>query len=154
MHAKVCVIDDVWLEVGSDNLNRRSWTHDSELSCAVLDSTYDEREPLDPGGIGDRARVLPHDTRLRLWREHLGRDDSDDSDLVDAASGFEAWRATAAALDAWHDGGRRGPRPTGHAAFHQPERVAPKQRWWSDPFHRLFVDPDGRPRHLRRARHI
>jgi hypothetical protein len=64
IHAKVCVIDDVWLEVGSDNLNRRSWTHDSELSCAVLDTTYDKREPIDPAGIGDRARVLARDTRL------------------------------------------------------------------------------------------
>ena len=35
VHAKVCVIDDVWAAVGSDNVNRRSWTHDSELSCAV-----------------------------------------------------------------------------------------------------------------------
>ena len=39
VHAKVCVIDDIWATVGSDNLNRRSWTHDSELSCAVLDDT-------------------------------------------------------------------------------------------------------------------
>ena len=35
---------------GSDNFNRRSWTHDSELSSAVLDTTRDPREPLDPGG--------------------------------------------------------------------------------------------------------
>ncbi len=58
VHAKICVIDDVWLELGSDNLNRRSWTHDSELSCAVLDTTFDERQPLDPGRLGDHARVL------------------------------------------------------------------------------------------------
>ena len=37
VHAKVRVIDDKWATVGSDNLNRRSWTHDSELSCAVVD---------------------------------------------------------------------------------------------------------------------
>src|SRR5919107_939398 len=36
VHAKVCVVDDVWASVGSDNFNRRSWTHDSELSSAVL----------------------------------------------------------------------------------------------------------------------
>ena len=45
VHAKVCVVDDVWASVGSDNFNRRSWTHDSELSCAVLDDTRDERAP-------------------------------------------------------------------------------------------------------------
>ena len=154
VHAKVCVIDDVWLEVGSDNLNRRSWTHDSELSCAVLDATRDSREPLDPGGLGDDARVLPRDTRLRLWREHLGRPDGDDADLLDPVSGFEAWTSTAMALDDWHEGGRRGPRPPGHARPHQPERVPGRERWWSHAFHHLFADPDGRPRRLARADEI
>src|SRR3954464_724075 len=37
VHAKVCVVDDTWVSVGSDNFNRRSWTHDSELSSTVLD---------------------------------------------------------------------------------------------------------------------
>ena len=151
VHAKVCVIDDVWMEVGSDNLNRRSWTHDSELSCAVLDTTRDDREPRDPAGLGDGARVLPRDTRLRLWREHLGRDVGDDSDLLDPASGFAAWRAAAVALDEWHAGGRYRPRPRGRARVHQPERVPRRHQWWSELFHRGFVDPDGRPRHLRRA---
>jgi phosphatidylserine/phosphatidylglycerophosphate/cardiolipin synthase-like enzyme len=32
VHSKACVVDDVWCAVGSDNLNRRSWTHDSEIS--------------------------------------------------------------------------------------------------------------------------
>ena len=31
VHAKVCVIDDMWGCVGSDNFNRRSWSHDSEF---------------------------------------------------------------------------------------------------------------------------
>jgi phosphatidylserine/phosphatidylglycerophosphate/cardiolipin synthase-like enzyme len=45
VHAKTCIVDDVWASVGSDNFNRRSWTHDSELSCAVLDDTPDLRDP-------------------------------------------------------------------------------------------------------------
>jgi len=151
IHAKVCVIDDVWLEVGSDNINRRSWTHDSELSCAVLDATCDEREPVDPAGMGDRARVLARDTRLRLWREHLGREHGDDADLVDPVRGFDAWRATAAALGAWHDGGGHGPRPPGHARFHHPEGVPQTHRWWAHTFHHVAVDPDGRPRRVRRT---
>ena len=56
VHAKVCVIDDVWVMLGSDNVNRRSWTHDSELSCAVIDAVPDDREPRDPAGLGDGAR--------------------------------------------------------------------------------------------------
>ena len=58
MHAKVCIVDDVWITCGSDNLNRRSWTHDSEISCAVVDSTRDAREPADLTGRGDGARRL------------------------------------------------------------------------------------------------
>jgi phosphatidylserine/phosphatidylglycerophosphate/cardiolipin synthase-like enzyme len=151
VHAKVCVIDDVWLEAGSDNLNRRSWTHDSEVSCAVLDSTLDEREPVDPAGLGDGARALARDTRLRLFREHLGREIDDDLDLLDPVSAFEAWRAAAKELDAWHDAGGQGPRPPGRARLHTPERVPRWQRAPSWILHRLIVDPDGRPRRLRRV---
>jgi phosphatidylserine/phosphatidylglycerophosphate/cardiolipin synthase-like enzyme len=45
VHAKLCVIDDVWMAVGSDNLNLRSWTHDSEVCCGVIDSARDQRAP-------------------------------------------------------------------------------------------------------------
>ena len=55
VHAKACIIDDVWASVGSDNFNRRAWTHDSELSCAVLDETLDPREPRTLGGPGQHA---------------------------------------------------------------------------------------------------
>jgi phosphatidylserine/phosphatidylglycerophosphate/cardiolipin synthase-like enzyme len=150
VHAKVCVIDDVWMVVGSDNVNRRSWTHDSELSCAIVDATRDAREPTDPAGLGDGARVLARDTRLRLWREHLGRDDGDDADLVDPVRGFEAFRDAARALDQWADGGRNGARPPGHARIHDPERVEAHHKWWAQRVHRAFLDPDGRPRDLRR----
>src|SRR5205807_5089894 len=57
IHAKVCVIDDVLLVVGSDNLNRRSWTHDSEISCSVIDAKPDDRAPADPGGRSEERRV-------------------------------------------------------------------------------------------------
>ncbi len=43
VHAKICIIDDTWFTCGSDNFNRRSWTNDSELTCAVLDTTVDNR---------------------------------------------------------------------------------------------------------------
>jgi len=37
VHAKACVVDDTWATIGSDNFNRRSWTHDSELSAVVVE---------------------------------------------------------------------------------------------------------------------
>ena len=151
VHSKVCVVDDVWMIVGSDNLNIRSWTNDSELSCAVLDEERDEREPADPGGHGDGARFLARDTRLRLWREHLGRDDGDDEDLVDGVVGIGALRSAAAELDAWHDRDCSGPRPPGRLREHRPGPVRWWAQWWAQPIHRVLVDPDGRPRRLRRA---
>ena len=73
VHAKLCVIDDVWAAVGSDNFNTRSWTHDSELTAAVLDAERDPRAPTDPGGLGDGARRFARELRLTMLREHLGR---------------------------------------------------------------------------------
>ena len=159
VHAKVCVIDDVWAAVGSDNLNRRSWTHDAELSAAVLDPTTDPREPRDPAGLGDGARVFPRELRLRLWREHLGRRAGEDQDLVDLDEGFDAWRRAAAALDAWNrelagpELAGRDPagRPPGQVREHEPGRVQPWASWWAGPVYRALVDPDGRPRRLRRT---
>lgn len=150
VHAKTCVVDDVWLMVGSDNLNRRSWTHDSELSCAVVDETRDERAPRDPAGLGDGARRLARETRLQLWREHLGRD-GNDTDLLDPISGFDAFAQSAAALDHWHREGRRGPRPPGHVRQHPAEDTRALARWWTPVLYRAVLDPDGRPRPMRRA---
>ena len=62
VHAKVCVIDDWWATIGSDNFNRRSWTHDSELSAVVLDTAGDDHSAY--------ARRL----RLTLAAEHLDRE--------------------------------------------------------------------------------
>jgi phosphatidylserine/phosphatidylglycerophosphate/cardiolipin synthase-like enzyme len=149
VHAKVVVIDDVLAMIGSDNMNRRSWTHDSELSIAVLDEERDEREPRDPAGLGDGARRFARDLRLRLWQEHLGA--TSDEGLLDARGGFERWRDTAEAVDAWHDGGERGRRPSGRIRRHRPRPVAAWQRAWAWPIYRTVVDPDGRPRALRRS---
>ena len=73
VHAKVCIIDDTWACVGSDNANRRSWTHDSELSCAVLDTV---------GG-------WPRQLRLELVAEHLGHPLSEE-EAIDPVRTFRA----------------------------------------------------------------
>jgi phosphatidylserine/phosphatidylglycerophosphate/cardiolipin synthase-like enzyme len=152
VHAKAVMIDDVWAMVGSANLNRRSWTHDSEVACAVLDERCDLRAPADPGGLGDGARKFARELRLRLWREHLdlAGDQSGDERLLDPVAGFEVWRARAAELEAWYQRGRQGPRPPGRVRPHRVELARALQARWVPPLYRLAVDPDGRPLPRRR----
>jgi phosphatidylserine/phosphatidylglycerophosphate/cardiolipin synthase-like enzyme len=146
VHAKVVIIDDVWAMVGSDNLNRRSWTHDSELSCAVIDETRDEREPRDPAGLGDGARVFARDLRLELWREHLdlAEDGSQDPGVMVASEAFASMQASVKAMDDWYERGCEGPRPPGRLRTHVPERVPRRTKVWAVPVSRLVYDPDGR----------
>jgi phosphatidylserine/phosphatidylglycerophosphate/cardiolipin synthase-like enzyme len=146
VHAKVVVVDDVWAMIGSDNLNRRSWTHDSELSCAVLDETLDEREPRDPAGHGDGARRFARELRLQLWHEHLDLDAGGASvdEIVDPHAGFDLMRARAEGLQRWYDGGHDGPRPPGRLRPHSPERLPRRHRPWAVPVYRVLYDPDGR----------
>jgi phosphatidylserine/phosphatidylglycerophosphate/cardiolipin synthase-like enzyme len=154
VHAKLCVVDDVWAAVGSDNFNTRSWTHDSELTAAVVDSERDPRAPTDPGGLGDGARRFAREFRLRLMREHLDLDDEDD-DLVDPVRAADIVRKSAAELDAWHDGGCRGPRPTGRLRGHPIGKggaLPTRHRWFTAPLYRSFLDPDGRPLDMRLRR--
>ena len=149
VHAKVCVVDDVWASVGSDNVNRRSWTHDSELSAAVLDETVDDRPPRP---AEDAPRRYARDLRLALAREHLDRADGDDGDLLDPGSAFDAFRRAAAALQDWHDRGRSGPRPPGRLRPLADQPLSRFTRLWATPLYHAVYDPDGRPRPLRRRR--
>jgi phosphatidylserine/phosphatidylglycerophosphate/cardiolipin synthase-like enzyme len=167
VHAKICVIDDWWATIGSDNFNRRSWTHDSELSAVVLDT--------EGGDHSAYARRL----RLTLATEHLDRqlgpdaypgdisvlepgrapEDLDDSvllevmaDCVDSHAMFDAFSSSARALQAWHDGGRQGQRPPGRLRPIHRVHVSPATRAWAGLVYRVILDPDGRPRALRQQR--
>jgi phosphatidylserine/phosphatidylglycerophosphate/cardiolipin synthase-like enzyme len=76
VHAKVAIVDDAWLTVGSANLNEHSLFNDSEMN--VL-----SRDPR-----------LARQTRLRLWSEHLERPiadvEEDPTRVID-----ELWRPIA-----------------------------------------------------------
>ncbi|HEY2794474.1 MAG TPA: phospholipase D family protein [Micromonosporaceae bacterium] len=138
VHAKVCVIDDVWTCVGSDNLNIRSWTHDSELACAVMDTD---------GGTEFGRRL-----RLELNREHLDRAAGDDEDLHDADGLFAAYRKSAEALDAWHDDPAGTARPSGRLRTFRLLPLGRFTRVLAAPIYHLICDPDGRPPSMRRRK--
>jgi phosphatidylserine/phosphatidylglycerophosphate/cardiolipin synthase-like enzyme len=135
VHAKACVVDDTWTTIGSDNFNRRSWTHDSELSAVVVDTE------------GEFARTL----RLALAAEHLDRDPADPmDDCVDPAGMFRVYAESAAELDRWHAGGRTGPRPRGRLRRLDAPRLGRLTRTLALPAYLWLHDPDGRPKPLRK----
>jgi phosphatidylserine/phosphatidylglycerophosphate/cardiolipin synthase-like enzyme len=55
VHAKIGIVDDAWLTVGSANLNEHSFFNDSEMNVVTCDP------------------AVARETRLRLWAEHLER---------------------------------------------------------------------------------
>ena len=80
MHAKVMIVDDEWLTVGSANINERGFKYEAEINAAILDKKT--------------AKYL----RIRLMAEHL-EISADDAHLklgdIDAA--FEIWEQHCAA---------------------------------------------------------
>jgi phosphatidylserine/phosphatidylglycerophosphate/cardiolipin synthase-like enzyme len=139
VHAKCCIVDDTWSTIGSDNFNRRSWTHDSELSAVVVDSATPE------DGLSYARRL-----RLTLAAEHLGRSSPEEvADCADPRRMFEAFERSAAELDAWHEGGRVGPRPPGRLRRLEPPSVGPVARALALAPYLVMHDPDGRPGPLR-----
>ncbi|MGI8954608.1 MAG: phospholipase D-like domain-containing protein, partial [Nocardioidaceae bacterium] len=148
VHAKCCVVDDTWATIGSDNFNRRSWTHDSELSAVVLDR--------DSGG-DDPHSGYARRLRLTLAAEHLDRTMGTSgqplaamTDCVDAAGMFAAFEQSAARLDRWHDGGCVGPKPPGRLRRMRPPELGRLSRALALAPYLFLHDPDGRPRALRR----
>ena len=139
--------DDTWASVGSDNLNRRSWAHDSELSGAVVDQPVEGR-PTQRERSPDRS--CAQQLRLLLFREHLDRPDGDDQDLVEPYAAYQAFAATGANLERWHATGRVGPRPPVGFAATTPQDLSPLTSAWATPLYRVIYDPDGRPRSMRR----
>lgn len=71
IHAKLCIVDDTHIIVGSSNINDRSQIgfHDSELSIVLTDT---ETVETTMDGKPFQAAKLAMGLRRSLWREHLG----------------------------------------------------------------------------------
>ena len=110
----------------------------------VVDPSADDHSPY--------ARRL----RLTLAAEHLDREVDDDSlldvmaDCVDATGIFAAYDEAASRLDAWHDGGRVGPRPAGRLRRLPLPDLGRLERAAATIPYLLLHDPDGRPKPLRK----
>lgn len=139
VHAKLCVIDDTWACVGSHNANRRSWTHDSELSGAILHD-----------GVHN-SNSWAHQLRVDLAREHLG-ENATGANLENALQTFELFQKTAKNLDAWNATGRSGPRPPGQLRTYTQAPLSLWTRIWAFPLYRLLYDPEGRSLKMRFAK--
>ena len=144
-----CVVDDVWASVGSDNINRRSWTHDSELGAAVLDEALDGREPADPGDEGMGPGAYARQLRLRSPASTRAST-CDTDDLLDPRPPSTPsrhrrlpWRHGTAPVA----GGSA--HPVACARFREPD-LGPWTRVWATGLYRLLYDPDGRTRSARR----
>jgi phosphatidylserine/phosphatidylglycerophosphate/cardiolipin synthase-like enzyme len=61
VHAKLMVVDDIFLSVGSSNLNRRGFEHDGETNVLAVPEHL-RRDPNNPA-----LRL-----RCQLWAEHFG----------------------------------------------------------------------------------
>jgi phosphatidylserine/phosphatidylglycerophosphate/cardiolipin synthase-like enzyme len=76
VHAKVGIVDDRWLTIGSGNLNEHSLFNDTEMNVVAW------------------SEALARSTRLRLWSEHLERPeaelDAEPHEVID-----ELWRPLA-----------------------------------------------------------
>lgn len=64
VHSKLMIVDDIYAVIGSQNINVRSMTYDTEIAVAVVD------EMLTLDGVCQFAK----DFRLSLWGEHLDLD--------------------------------------------------------------------------------
>lgn len=93
VHAKVAIIDDEWLTIGSANLNNRGFVTDSEINVVVQD------------------RGLATDLRVDLWAEHLAlsREEVEQTDPIALID--QRWRDRATANAAIMGDGDRGDRP-------------------------------------------
>ena len=131
VHAKVCVDRRRVGVVGSDNFNRRSWTHDSELSCAVLDDTTVSSPAT--SGCGCCASIS---TGAADGSEDDGLDRPDTAvgEIVAAA---RRWRTGTHPVAAAR--GRRA-----GCVRTMPERPGLLTRLWAVPAYRMIYDPDGR----------
>ncbi len=116
VHAKVGIVDDAWMTIGSANLNEHSLFNDTEMNLVWHDA------------------ALVQQTRLRLWAEHLQRPVNEvASDPIAVIDGV--WKPIASAQA---ERRKRGERATHRLALLP--GVSRRSRLMLGPLQGLFID--------------
>ena len=112
----------------------------AELDHLIADAEADSAQ----AHLGsDKSNSWAGAMRLELAHEHLGSNASM-VDLADPIQTFEIFQKTANDLDSWHEGGGRGPRPTGQLRTYNLLKLKWWTRLWAAPIYRILYDPDAR----------
>jgi phosphatidylserine/phosphatidylglycerophosphate/cardiolipin synthase-like enzyme len=82
VHSKIMMVDDLFVSIGSTNVNRRGFYHDGEVTAFAI--------PQDLRGTADNPA---RDLRTRLWAEQLGlAPGMGEALLADPMAGFELFK--------------------------------------------------------------
>jgi len=105
VHAKVMIVDDKWITIGSANMDNDGFKNSTEVD------------------LGITSPILAQQLRVKLWSEHLtgGNDSSNNRvELNSFDEGFDAWKAVAS-----DNGARilRGEGIRGHIYYHNFEEM-------------------------------
>jgi len=123
VHSKTFIFDDKFAIVGSANLNRRGYTHDSEQNAGIFDTNKKKRF------------FFAHELRMNLWGKILGKRPID---MVDPIASSVHWTKPIGAIKTY-DVNQKEPRGDTFLAKVADDLPGPlKDQLWDD-----GIDPDG-----------
>jgi phosphatidylserine/phosphatidylglycerophosphate/cardiolipin synthase-like enzyme len=118
VHSKTWVFDDKFAIIGSANINRRGFTHDSEQTAGIFDSNA-------------RLRFFfAHELRMNLWAKHLKKRPID---FLDPIASSVNWSTPIGDVETYDPNADIDHNPTGGAPFFVTRAMV-----WDN-----GVDPDG-----------
>lgn len=134
VHDKVLIADDRVMIVGSANINDRSMLgdRDSEMAIWIED---DETVAIDVDGTSLSVGKCPHQTRVKLMKQHLGDGMFDVKDIVQISSFEKNWQGVADSNTEIYDN------IDGPASYYKCVKMTEYQRAIEDYPNRSIEDP-------------
>jgi phospholipase D1/2 len=81
VHAKAMIVDDLYVVIGTANINDRGMLgdRDTEIAALIVDT---DREDSKMAGQPFQARKFARKLRMNLWKEHLGLPESPETETL------------------------------------------------------------------------